>query len=261
MTGLSINVSSTPEFGARAGDYLRHRHGFPEALFQRLASAGVTRPGIALLDLGTGTGSLALGFARQGLEVTGLDRSAAMLGAARARSRSEGLDVHWLEAPAERTGLSGCSFDVITAGQCWHWFHRSAAAAEVQRLLRPEGVLVVAHMDWVGLPGSVLEATLCVVRRHGTFPPQALLGQHATYPLWLDELGASGFEVESFSFDVFLEYDHRSLPGRMRASAALCDLGEERLARFDADYQREVGRRFSEPFSVPHRVYVVLARP
>lgn len=257
MSGSTINLA--PDFGARAADYRRHRQGFPEAFFERLAALGLLRPGLTAVDLGTGTGSVALGLARRGLSVVGVDFSAAMLEAA--RQNATGLPVRWLEGRAEHTGLEASAFDLVTAGQCWHWFDRQAARAEVRRLLRPSGTLVVAHLDWVELPGAVLEAALRVVGRFGQFPERALLGSFATYPRWLDELAAGGFAVESFSFDVALAYDHAALAGRLRASAALCELGAETLDRFDDAYAREVAPRFAEPLRVPHRVYAVLARP
>ena len=49
------------------------------------------------------------------------------------------MQVEYHVAPAEETGLPDDNFDVVTAGQCWHWFDRPRAAAEVARLLRPGG--------------------------------------------------------------------------------------------------------------------------
>ena len=47
------------DFGRTAADYARHRAGFPEELFERLAARGIGRAGPRILDLGSGTGSLA----------------------------------------------------------------------------------------------------------------------------------------------------------------------------------------------------------
>jgi len=74
-----------PDFGATSKDYARHRAGFPDSLFERLATFGIGLPGQRIVDLGTGTGTLARGFARRGCRVIGIDISEAMLQAARAR--------------------------------------------------------------------------------------------------------------------------------------------------------------------------------
>lgn len=64
------------DFGRAAADYGQWRQGFPAEFFRRLDALGVGRAGQRILDLGTGTGLLARGFARQGCAVTGLDPSA-----------------------------------------------------------------------------------------------------------------------------------------------------------------------------------------
>ncbi len=108
------------DFGKTAADYRRHRAGFPEAYFTRVAQYGVGIQTQALLDLGTGTGTLARGFARRGCRVTALDPSAAMMAQARQIDAEEGIAIEYLEARAEASGLPDDAFDVITAGQCWH---------------------------------------------------------------------------------------------------------------------------------------------
>ena len=56
------------DFGRTASDYARHRAGFPEVFFERLFSDGSVRKGDAVLDLGTGTGTVARGLALRGCE-------------------------------------------------------------------------------------------------------------------------------------------------------------------------------------------------
>ncbi len=92
------------DFGRTAADYARHRAGFPEELFERLAGRGIGRPGQRILDLGSGTGSLARGFARRGSRVTALDISEDLLAQARALAAEEGVEIETLCAPAEASG-------------------------------------------------------------------------------------------------------------------------------------------------------------
>ena len=81
------------DFGRTADDYARYRVGVPEALFARLDGYGIGRAGQRILDLGSGTGSLARGFAQRGARVTALDLSADLLAQARALAIAEGLEI------------------------------------------------------------------------------------------------------------------------------------------------------------------------
>ncbi|HET6521137.1 MAG TPA: class I SAM-dependent methyltransferase, partial [Geminicoccaceae bacterium] len=147
------------DFGRTAADYGRHRAGFPEGFFDRLFARGDLAAGRGVLDLGTGTGTVARGLARRGCEVTGLDPSEPLLAEARRLDRAAGVSVRYVTGRAEDTGLPDAAFDAVTAGQCWHWFDRPRAAAEARRLLVPGGRLVIAHFDWLPLPGNVAAAT------------------------------------------------------------------------------------------------------
>jgi SAM-dependent methyltransferase len=250
-----------PDFGATAGDYARHRAGFPDSLFERLAALGIGRAGQAVVDLGTGTGSLARGFARRGCRVIGIDPAQEMLQAARALDADAGVRVEYRVARAERTGLPDAACDVVTAGQCWHWFDRPRAAAEVARILRNDGALVIAHFDWIPLAGNVVRATEELIeQRNPAWKMGRGLGVH---PLWLRDLGEAGYrELETFSYDMQVPYTPEAWRGRIRASAGVgASLSAEQTEGFDRELALLLASRFPGALlPIPHRVFAVVAR-
>jgi ubiquinone/menaquinone biosynthesis C-methylase UbiE len=52
--------------------------------------------------------------------VIGIDPAPALLEKARELDRAAGVEVTYRVATAEDTGLPGASYDLVTAGQCWH---------------------------------------------------------------------------------------------------------------------------------------------
>lgn len=250
-----------PDFGATAQDYASHRAGFPDSLFERLAAFGVGRAGQSLVDLGTGTGSLALGFARRGCRVIGVDPSREMLQAARTLAARAELEVEYRIGRAEETGLPDASAEVVTAGQCWHWFDRPRATAELRRVLRPEGRVVIAHFDWLPLRGNVVAATEALIERHN--PAWKLGGGLGIHPAWLRDLGEAGFRgIETFSYDVAVPYASEGWRGRIRASAGIGgSLSPTEVDAFDRALAELLASRFpGAELAIPHRVFAVVAR-
>lgn len=248
------------DFGLAADDYARHRAGFPEETFDRLSRFGVGAPGQLVLDVGTGTGSLAHGFARRGCRVLGVDPSAPLLREARRIGGAAGLEVAYLRGRAETLALRDGSLDVVSAGQCWHWFDRPRAAREVRRVLAPEGHLVIAHFDWLGGIGTVVDETQKLVRRFQ--PDWHTLSSTGLYPRWLHDVARAGLSgIETFSFDTVVPYTHVRWRGRIRASAGVgASLPPAEVERFDASLADLLRRRFpAEPLEVPHRTWVVVA--
>ena len=249
------------DFGLTAVDYRQHRAGFPADFYARAAQWGAGVSGQRVLDLGTGTGTLARGFGSRGCRVTGLDPAAGLLEQARELSRQEGLAIEFVQASAEDSGLPDAGFDLICAGQCWHWFKRQRAAAECRRLLRPGGALLIAHFDWLPLAGSVVAATEDLILRHN--PAWAFGGGCGIHWRWFADLTDAGFVgLESFSFDLDQPYSHEAWRGRIRASAGVAaSLNADQVAAFDAEHAALLSQRFPKAIlRVPHRVFALIGR-
>lgn len=245
-------------FGLTADDYASYRAGFPESLFDRLQRTyGLGRAGQTLVDLGCGTGALGRGFAQRGCQVIGVDPAEAMLAQARKLDQAAGVSADYRPARAEATGLPDGWAEVVSAGQCWHWFERAQAAVEAARILHPGGRIVIAHYDWLPLTGNLVEATERLIQAYN--PAWTMGGGNGIYPAWLTDLGEAGFrQIESFSYDEPAVYTPQAWRGRIRASAGVgASLPPERVAAFDRDLADLLARRFpGDRLAVPHRVFV-----
>lgn len=252
--------TSVADFGRTTEDYVRYRPGFPASFFGRLSAWGIGGAGQRVLDLGTGTGTLARELARCGADVVGLDASAEQIAAAAKLDATAGVRVEYVVGRAEATGLATSTFDVVIAGQCWHWFDSAAAMREASRLLKPDGRLVIAHFDWIPLPGNVVEATERLIQAHNS--GWRMFGGSGIYPQWAVDAGRAGFrDLEMFAYDHVMAASHEAWRGRIRASAGVgATLDSQAVARFDSELADLLRANFPvEPLAIPHRVFALCA--
>ncbi len=147
------------------GRYARHA-GFVPALARDLVTLANPAPGDRVLDLGCGDGVLAVDLVARGARVVGLDASAAMVEAARAR----GIDA--VLGTAERLPFDA-EFDVVFSNAVLHWTRDiDAVLAGVVRALRPGGRFV-GEFGGDGCVASIRSAAAAVLERRGIPAPVA----------------------------------------------------------------------------------------
>jgi ubiquinone/menaquinone biosynthesis C-methylase UbiE len=259
-TFAAVVARDRPEvdFGRAAHDYAQHRPGFPVAFFEHVRGLGIGAAGERVLDLGTGTGTLACGFAERGCDVVGLDPSPEMLAQAAKTADDAGLSVRWVQAWAEATGLPDSELDVVCAGQCWHWFDRPRVAAEVVRILRHGARVLIAYFSYLPLPDTVAAATEDIVLRYN--PTWKWAGHDGRHPEFVADLLAAGFsEPTTFDFVVPIVFTHASWRGRIRACNGVLTLPADSITAFDADLARLLASGFPEPLLVEHRIWGIVA--
>ena len=120
----------------------------------------------AVLDLGCGTGQLTkrLGERFGDATIVGADLSDGMLERATENAESDGSAEHaggFARADAQRLPFADASFDIVTCTESFHWYNdQEAAVAEIARVLRPGGRLVIASIATVtGFADDAIQRT------------------------------------------------------------------------------------------------------
>lgn len=145
---------------------------------EKLLAPARLSPGESVLDVGCGTGSLAIAAKRQVGDmgsVQGIDASHEMIARARHKAKKAGLDVVFAEASAESLPFPDARFDVVLSTVMLHHLRKSAravAVAEMRRVLKPGGRLLV--VDFGGARNG--KGPLMHFHRHGHVDPQVLVG-------------------------------------------------------------------------------------
>jgi SAM-dependent methyltransferase len=117
------------------GDYDRGRPGWPD---EAIEVAGLALSS-TVLDLGAGTGKLTRVLASAFRDVIAVEPQEAMLRVLRARCP----DARTLDGTADRIPLADSSVDAVFVAQAFHWFVGPQPLAEIARVLRPHGALVL----------------------------------------------------------------------------------------------------------------------
>jgi len=117
---------------------------FNDDALRARAMARLLPSGLAVADIGTGTGILAIELARLGMRVVAVDHSARMLDAARAKIASEdNLDVELRHGEASALPLLDGEMDAALAHMVLHYLHSPGeAVAEMARVVKPGGTVV-----------------------------------------------------------------------------------------------------------------------
>ncbi len=126
-----------------------------------------------ILDLGCGTGEMALAIARVSPDVKliGVDGDAGVLERAAAKARAEGVELELHEALADRVPLPDATVDCVVSTLMFHHLVPSAkraALTEARRVLVPGGRLLVCDIGRASDP--VMRAAFFAVQLLDGFP-------------------------------------------------------------------------------------------
>lgn len=111
------------------------------------------RPGERVLDVASGSGDLARAFAARGAEVWMSDINGPMLVRGRDRMLDAGCPVPAVRCDAERLPFREAAFDCVSVGfGLRNMTHKEAALAEMTRVLKPGGRLLVLEFSRVWKP-------------------------------------------------------------------------------------------------------------
>lgn len=134
--------------------------GFPEGVGSQIASRICEvipqATSESVLDLGCGTGRIALPLSSKAFHVVGIDRSSAMLEVCRSKLERERLFL--VQGDACDLPFPDNTFGVVTAVSVLHVVDSaSSAIAEIHRVLRPGGYLIYGRTRYVGAVGDLFE--------------------------------------------------------------------------------------------------------
>jgi SAM-dependent methyltransferase len=139
------------------------------------------QPNTTLLDVGCGSGQIAVPAARVGIVATGCDIAANSIEQARARAAAEGLNVQFDVADAEDLPYADGSFDTVVSLIGAMFAPRpDLVAAELKRVCRRGGRILMVNWTPQGMVGQMFKAIGRHVPPPAGVPSAMLWGDEAT---------------------------------------------------------------------------------
>jgi SAM-dependent methyltransferase len=206
-----------------------------QPIIERVVKLGDLKPGQHALDLGTGTGSVAIKAAEAVApngHITAVDISPEMLALARQRVASGRANITFVEGRGEAIPADSGSVDAVLASlSLMYVIDRDAAAREIARVLRPGGRLVAAV--WAGPERADI---VLLQQTAGSFAPAppvsdvgpGALGDPAPF---LAQLANAGLEVHFDTEMTEFTFDDFASAWEALAGVTASQLGPEQLER------------------------------
>jgi SAM-dependent methyltransferase len=232
-------------FGSAAAEYERVRPDWPpEAVDRAAALLGLGRHA-DVVDLAAGTGKLTRLLAERFRRVVAVepdDRMRALLGA----------DAH--AGTAERIPLPDRSADAVFVGDAFHWFDAPTALAEIARVLRPGGGLVLLWNNWWTTEPPISGEATALLRE-----PYERSGRdfEADVYTWRGAFDGSPFEPprdEKLAHEVVVSAE--DLAALYCSTSSIASLPEEERAAL----RRRLGLLLSGDYRLPIEIELVWTR-
>jgi len=167
-----------------------------------------------IADLGSGTGLFAEIFLRNGNPVFGVEPNAEMRNAGE-QTLNGYPNFTSVDGAAESITLPDASVDFVVAGQAFHWFDRSKARPEFQRVLKPLGWVVLAWNGYRVESSQMMNAYQALVAKYGTDYSEV---QREVVGVDVETFYAPGTcKCARFSFRQ--RFDYQGLEGRLLSSS------------------------------------------
>lgn len=249
---MTVDVGSyTDAFKGTAYYYARYRPGYPAAFFDFVAEAfGIDGRG-RLLDLGCGTGQIAVPFADRFEEVVAMDPEAEMLAELRRGLGAKGTGNITLVqgSSADLSSLMETlgTFRLVTMGNSFHWMDRVATLDILAQMVEPGGGVVVvgastggsfwtSPLPWCRTVKATIQKWLGEERRagSGTFSARVTPERHEDF---IDRSAFGPCQIRDLTYQRTWLLDE--IIGNLY-STSFCSphlLGERRGA-FEADLRR-----------------------
>ena len=209
-------------FSDRVENYIKYRPSYPPVVLELLTTRCGLRSDSLVADVGSGTGILTKLLLEKAERVYGIEPNREMREAAE-RMLVDHPNFTSIAGAAEATDLLDQSIDLIVAGQAFHWFDRPRAKKEFQRILRPNGWVVLIWNERETDSTAFLREYEALLRKY------AMDYQEVDHMKISPEVLAEFYAPATYETGAFTNrqhFDYEGLKGRCLSSSYIPNAGQ-----------------------------------
>lgn len=244
-----IDGGKAYDWGRMSGDYARFRDIYPQEFYDKILNRELCVNGQRILDVGTGTGVLPRNMYCYGAKWTATDSSVNQI--EQAKKLSEDMDIAYDALAAEDIDFPDNSFDVITACQCFWYFHHEKVMPKFFRMLKPGGRILVLYMAWLPLEDKIAGASEKLVLKYS--PKWSGAGEYI-HPIVIPDCYKQKFELvyhEEYPLEV--QFTRESWNGRMKSCRGVgASLTDEEILEWEREHKKLLMEIAPDEFMILH---------
>lgn len=142
-------------FASAAWYYARYRAFYPKEVIDDIVAFFELQKDHRVLDIGAGTGQLAIQMAEHAKEVVAIEIDSDMIKEGKELCREHGTEnIHWIQTVAEQLGSASelGRFNLATFGTSFHWMNQQPLLVFLDSVIEPGGGVAVAWSPSVWWP-------------------------------------------------------------------------------------------------------------
>lgn len=249
ISDKNIDSGKAFDWGKTSSDYAKFRDIYPPEFYQKIIDRNLCTKGQNVLDLGTGTGVLPRNLYRYGAGWTAADISDNQI--AQAKKLSKDMNITYFTASADDVDFPDNSFDVITACQCFWYFHHENIMPKLWRMLKPNGSILILYMAWLPFEDKIAGASEELVLKYN---PKWSGCKETMHPIEIPDCYKEKFSlVYHEEYKVNVSFTRESWNGRMKACRGIgASLTESEIAVWENEHKQLLAEIAPDEFEILH---------
>lgn len=251
-----------------AEEYFKHRNDIPSVFFEELAKRNIDLSGCKVADIGAGPGFVSKALSEQGAIVDAVEPSEAFIEIGK---KYVGKDdrISFNKGTAEKTGLQDDTYDYVIVMRAWHWFESDKATKEIRRILKPDGVLIVADIGFK-VANKMMKDSMKIVKKNSKNNELKPAGSKEDsiqmingFPVeWFSDWHHEKLDLEEFfKYEYKVKFTDQEWLGRLQTSSWLVSFKKKQMEKAMEDIGKLLDTLDDEKkHKVPHVLNVAILR-